>query len=407
MKNGTSYHPDKDSNSRMDGFCEGLVSILLPQEACIEAPIADPCLMLHSILLPQILYELERMETIHRFTQHCSRWPKLSKCLQMMKLEDITLAMTAKSCALDDFCYDRLEYLGDAVLLKVIHTDTLINAEDGELRHWFHCLHEGDLTELRTVMGCNSRLKQIATSAGFDVFILTTPLGRGTWLPSGLETFLVDDEGNRDDKVKPVRHHFNASGKVIADVIESLLGLIYLYCGYQAATEVALDLNISTPHLSDYFHHMNSSGDSRIDEGLVEQAKEFLGVEKFIDKNFVMEACTHPTKTGSTNYQRLEWIGDAVLCLAAREWVYDNFKSIFDVKEMVTIETILICNETLSMIAFSSGLHRYVKNYIISIYLFECMTIFFSLNNYKTIPLDIYCIVTPRFLIALKLMNFR
>lgn len=162
-------------------FCDRLVSEHLPQDACMEAPLADPCLQLHCVMLPQILYELERNQTIHEFLTHCTRWPILTSNLEKIPFEDVTTAMTAKSCTYGQTSYDRLEYLGDAVL-KVIHTDALINSDKEEFRKWFHCLHEGDLTELRTAMGCNERLKVIAESAGFDNYILTTPLGRGMFL---------------------------------------------------------------------------------------------------------------------------------------------------------------------------------------------------------------------------------
>jgi dsRNA-specific ribonuclease len=347
----------EDYDIEVNNNCKGLVSVLLPKDACIETPIADPGLFLHSIMLPQILYELERMETMHEFVCHCSRWPILYKYLNTINLENITIAMTAKSCALGEVSYDRLEYLGDAVL-KLIHTDALINSQDEELRRWFHCLHEGDLTELRNAMGCNKRLKDIAGSAGFDNFILTTPLGRGTWHPSSLQIYTIynEDGGNPVKKVSPIPH-FLPSEKVTADVIESILGLIYVHCGYEAATQVALELDISIPRSTESLHQMNPTEVLNTDDNLVKVATAFLGVDKMRDSSFVMEACTHPSKMNSSNYQRLEWIGDAVLCLASREWVYNHFQS-FDVKDLVTIETILICNETLAMIAFSSGLQK-------------------------------------------------
>ena len=157
----TNSNDKIDSEINIDQECKNLKSMSLPKDACMETPMADPSQFLHCIMLPQILYELERQETMNRFISHCSRWPHLYACIKKIPIEDVTIAMTAKSCAMDKICYDRLEYLGDAVL-KVLHTDALINSDDTELRRWFHCLHEGDLTELRTAMGCNNRLKDIA-----------------------------------------------------------------------------------------------------------------------------------------------------------------------------------------------------------------------------------------------------
>lgn len=223
------------------------------------------------------------------------------------------------------------------------------------IKHLYPFASKGDLTNLRTVMGSNSRLKHIAERAGFDAFILTVPLGRGTWLSSGLEACRINAEGV-SEHLQASDDTFSPSAKVIADVVEALLGLIYLNCGYKATQEVCLELQISTPHSHESLHHLNPSINSDTDSYSVEKAKEFLGVD-FQNAQFVMEAFTHPTKIGSTNYQRLEWIGDAVLCLAAREWIYHNYQSILDVKDMVNIETVLVCNETLSKLAFSSRLN--------------------------------------------------
>jgi len=359
----TEMNDEHNSETKPDQECKNLKSMSLPIDACMEAPMPDPSLFLHCIMLPQILYELERMETMNRFVSHCSRWPHLYTCIKEIPLEDVTTAMTAKSCALEKKSYDRLEYLGDAVL-KVLHTDALINSDDDDLRHWFHCLHEGDLTELRTAMGCNDRLKDVAQCAGFDSFILTTPLGKGTWIPSGLEPYTINDGENNDATNKLKQDSpFKPCGKILADVVESILGLIYVHCGYDAVIKVASELDISPPRSTKTFHRMNSPQVGCVDASLVEQASTFLGFNQFDDNacNFVMEAFTHPTKINSSNYQRLEWIGDAVLCLAAREWVYKRFPSL-TVKDLVTIETILICNETLAMIAFSSGLQRHIMH---------------------------------------------
>lgn len=207
-----------DGGGSQGKTCNGLVTVLLPQDACIETPLSDPHLQLHSVMLPQILFELERVETIHAFLGHCTRWSILTNNIEKIPFIDVLVAFTAKSCSYGRMSYDRLEYLGDAVL-KLIHTDTLINSNDDEFRKWFHCLHEGDLTELRTAMGCNERLRDIAVCAGFHHFILTTPLGRGTWLPRGFTSYRSD----REECKHSSQYRIQPSAKVVADVVESLL----------------------------------------------------------------------------------------------------------------------------------------------------------------------------------------
>lgn len=352
------------SGSNGKSVCKGLMSVLLPRDACMEAPLADAALYLHCILLPQLLYMIDRIETAHRFVLHCSKeFPCLGNHLQQISIDKVLEALTAKSCALDT-CYDRLEYLGDAVL-KLIHTDSLICCENENLRLWLQYLHEGDLSMVRSAMGCNSRLKDAAECGGFVPYILTVPLGRGLWKPYGLDSYnVVEDlsEGlnfksscniNQDEQFTP-------SSKVKADIIEALLGLIYVHTGYENSVVVAEQMGLSLYRgTASSFTYANDSGMSSV---LLEKAAEFLGLPStFHQPGLILEATTHPSKIHSTVpcYQRLEWIGDAVLCMAAREWVFSTYPY-FQVKQLSQIETSMVCNETLAYHGHSSEIHRYV-----------------------------------------------
>lgn len=77
----------------------------------------------------------------------------------------------------------------------------------------------------------------------------------------------------------------------------------------------------------------------------------------------LVKATTHPNKIHLEvpNYQRLEWVGDMVLCIAARECLYKTFPTL-SVKYLVNMETTLICNETLALLGVASGLHRFIDH---------------------------------------------
>ena len=57
-----TYNSDQEISRGDNSLCHGLQPNLLPRDACMEAPLPDVALYLHRILLPQILYELDRME---------------------------------------------------------------------------------------------------------------------------------------------------------------------------------------------------------------------------------------------------------------------------------------------------------------------------------------------------------
>ena len=97
----------------------------------MEAPVSDAALFLHLILLPRILYELERTETVLAFVAYCMDFmPVLGSYLRNVDTTAIFEAMTARTCA-KQFSYDRIEYLGDAVL-KLLQTDSLVHKMGAE-----------------------------------------------------------------------------------------------------------------------------------------------------------------------------------------------------------------------------------------------------------------------------------
>lgn len=93
--------------------------------------------------------------------------------------------------------YETLEFLGDAVLSFVI-TKYLYDVYGGEEK-------EGFLTKIRTKIVRGKTLSEIASELGLDRFII------------------MDD--------KAIRNSWNKNPKILEDVLESLIGAIYLDLG--------------------------------------------------------------------------------------------------------------------------------------------------------------------------------
>lgn len=127
--------------------CDELATVLLPIDACMETEVSDAYMALLCAVLPQFLYHIDCNLIADAFRRHCSTsLPCLGKYLERVRRDELMEALAAKSCRLER-CYDRLEWLGDAVL-KLLQTDALLQTPD--LRQWVQCLHEGDLTRLRS-----------------------------------------------------------------------------------------------------------------------------------------------------------------------------------------------------------------------------------------------------------------
>lgn len=70
-------------------------------------------------------------------------------------------------------------------------------------------------------------------------------------------------------------------------------------------------------------------------------------------------ALTHPTLSASANYEQLEFVGDAVVRLAAAEFLFETYPDL-PVGEFTAIRSVLVSDRTLARLAESYNLERYL-----------------------------------------------
>jgi dsRNA-specific ribonuclease len=203
-------------------------------------------------------------------------------------------------------------------------------------------------------MGCNIRLADSCVQLGLDKFILSVPLERGKWIPVQLKLCSIDHE-------EPALAPASPGMKVCADAIEALLGLVYLTSGYEASVEIAHELGISLP--TDGSETTMVGNPKHVRPALLDVVKSTIGKDSFDSPQLVEEAFTHPSAVYQdvSSYQRLEWVGDAVLCLAMREWLYFAYPSM-EVGDLVNMESALVSNETLAYLCVQNGLHTFINH---------------------------------------------
>ena len=109
--------------------------------------------------------------------------------------------------------YERLEFLGDAVL-EVVMSDYLYNNLN---------VKEGDMTKLRASYVCENALYEYSLGLDLSKYI---KVGHGE-----------EQDGGRFKKV------------IMADIFEALMGAIYLDLGFDTAKRVILDVTI--PYIED------------------------------------------------------------------------------------------------------------------------------------------------------------
>ena len=109
--------------------------------------------------------------------------------------------------------YERLEFLGDAVL-ELVMSDYLYNHLD---------IKEGDMTKLRASYVCENALYEYSIGLNLSKYI---KVGHGE-----------EQDGGRFKKV------------IMADIFEALMGAIYLDLGFDTVKRVILDVTV--PYIED------------------------------------------------------------------------------------------------------------------------------------------------------------
>ncbi|WP_425363326.1 ribonuclease III [Candidatus Tisiphia endosymbiont of Hybos culiciformis] len=86
----------------------------------------------------------------------------------------------------------------------------------------------------------------------------------------------------------------------------------------------------------------------------------------FNNKDFLLEALSHPSlkqhvlKHGiQKNYERLEWLGDAIISFVITEILFKNF-STYDEGKLAKIRACLVCKESLCKVAARINLADYI-----------------------------------------------
>jgi dsRNA-specific ribonuclease len=193
--------------------------------------------------------------------------------------------------------YERYEFIGDSVLKFLVSCQLFVQHPN-----WY----EGLLTKHRNSFVSNKRLANAALDAGLDAFILTESFAKRDWAAPTVRDLLGRSSSTRD-----------LSSKTIADVVEALIGAAFVDSGFAGARAC---INVFLPDIGldkATFKHIGSDKpDVNVAiVGSIPSLERLLG-RTFHSKAWLAEAITHPSCEGDVlteSYQRLEFLGDAVL----------------------------------------------------------------------------------------------
>lgn len=318
-------------------------------------------------LLPSLMHRLENLlVAIELKDLLSSSFPEGSE----ITAECILEALTAERC-LERISLERFEVLGDSFLKYIVGRHSFLSYEG---------LDEGQLTKKRSSIVNNSNLYDLAISKNLQVYIrdeLFNPsnffaLGRPCTVVCNVDTEATihnprgDDitvDGIEPSRVKCTRSHRWLHRKTIADVVESLIGAFLVESGFKAAIAFLrwIGMHVSFG-ISDVYRTVKESRSNlALSENIDVNALEKLLGYKFKNRGLLLQAFVHPSynKHAGGCYQKLEFLGDAVLEYLITSYIYSVYP---DLKpgQITDLRSITSNNNSLAQIAIWRSFHEYL-----------------------------------------------
>lgn len=259
-----------------------------------------------------------------------------------------------------DCNYESLETLGDTVL-KIVFTlhIYLNNLELSE--HW--------MTRKRGWKVSNKCLAQKANIHNLKSFLKTKALKTNSYRPPYYKA--------KDQPHESYLIEHKVSDNMLADFVEALIGAFYLSKGILAAGEFMVKLGIVSEFGWDITSaYLSNDTLSILDKKDLEKFPErslkissLLVVPKqesfqnifdyeFEDKVLLEQSLTHFTLNPNFNYERLEFLGDAIIDIIILSNIWKIQK--FDPDYLTYFKHELVSNNTLAKISFITGLYKFM-----------------------------------------------
>ncbi|KAJ5563547.1 hypothetical protein N7535_008711 [Penicillium sp. DV-2018c] len=261
--------------------------------------------------------------------------------------------------------YERLELLGDSVL-KMATSISLFaqNPEDDEYDYHVN----------RMCLICNKNLFKTAIGLKLYEYIRSRGFSRHSWYPPGLSLMYGRDHA----KFFAAEGRHSLAEKTIADVCEALIGASLLSGGAENRHDLAIKAvtifvnshNHTATSWKDYINAYSlpayqTTAPNAFEINLADQVFEKLGY-KFKYPRLLRSAFTHPSFPSAWAsvpcYQRLEFLGDALLDMVCVEHLFHRFPD-RDPQYLTEHKMAMVSNKFLGALAVKLGLHRHLQHF--------------------------------------------
>lgn len=273
--------------------------------------------------LPSLLRQMSIIYTVISFRDTLLA----STPLYNIPLNSLTTALTAPA-ATAPTDYERLETLGDTVLKLLTCVQVMAD-------HPFW--HEGYLTARKDHVVANVSLARAAMEKGLPQWIIRDRFVPTRWLPLlHQKDGATEYEGvEGEEEKKEGERKVDLSTKTIADVVEALIGASYDHGSFDLGMEciklfkLGMEWRPLGESVEKIFSMVEVLDDAELPMDMISSVEKMLGYE-FTKKTLAVEALTHPSYTLGVRtrpYDRLEFLGDAVLDMVVSHFLYNAGKN--------------------------------------------------------------------------------
>ncbi|XP_012844161.1 PREDICTED: dicer-like protein 4 isoform X2 [Erythranthe guttata] len=315
-------------------------------------------------LLPSILHRLENfLVAIELKDKLVAAFPEGAEVTADRILE----ALTTERCC-EHFSLERLEVLGDAFLKFAVGRHLFLKHD---------AIDEGQLTRKRSNIVNNSNLLKLAIRKNLPVYIRDQSFEAdqffafGRRCPSTCEketeaSIHSQSHGKKNDANAEVRcnrcHHW-LHNKTIADVVEALTGVFIVDSGFKAATAFLNWLGIKVDVIQSQIDDMCSASKAflPLSDQIDINTLESLTGHKFAHKGLLIQAFVHPSFNGHLGgcYQRLEFLGDAVLDYLITSYLYSVYPKLKP-GQLTDLRSVSVNNTSFADVAARRSFHRFI-----------------------------------------------
>ena len=146
------------------------------------------------------------------------------------------------------------------------------------------------------------------------------------------------------------------SRKRLADFIEALIGAYYSASGHSAAWKILSDLRI-IEEVDDQLD-LDSVGETILGDNQVQELEKILGYE--FQQKGLLSLCFRHTSSSDISYDKLEFLGDAILDFSMMEHFYDIYED-YQPGALATLKSSSVNTEFLGFVCAQLGIHEYLK----------------------------------------------